>query len=212
MLKRPIDKNVHDGYTRNMISVVDRLLTQNDYSRPGRILRDKRAVILHWVGVGGQRAQSVQQFFEAAEREKHYSSAHYCIDLDGMVYRFVPDDEVAYHCGSSQTDPISGRIYTDWARKVFGPCAADPEHNSPNNAALGIEMCVVDNDGNFDPRTVEAAAELTAELCKRYAIPAECIGTHHMVVGWKDCPRLWTRSPDLFDEFKEKVRMISESK
>jgi N-acetylmuramoyl-L-alanine amidase len=188
------------------MEVIERLLTVNDYSRPGRPLREKRAVILHWVGVGGQRAQTVGNFFENARKDKHYSSAHYCVDLDGMVYRFVPDDEVAYHCGSSQIDPASGKIYTDWARAVFGAAAANPSRDSPNNAALGIEMCVIDNDGNFDPRTVAAAAELTAELCGKYGIPIERVGTHHLVVGWKDCPRLWTRFPERFEEFKERVK------
>jgi N-acetylmuramoyl-L-alanine amidase len=190
------------------MEVIERLLTVNEYSRPGRPLREKRAVILHWVGVGGQRAQTVGNFFENAWKEKHYSSAHYCVDLDGTVYRFVPDNEVAYHCGSSQPDPKSGKIYTGWAREVFGAFALDPQRNSPNNAALGIEMCATDNNGAFDPRTVVAAAELTAELCRSYNISFERIGTHNMVVGWKDCPRLWTRFPERFEEFKERVKAL----
>jgi N-acetylmuramoyl-L-alanine amidase len=169
-------------------------------------LWEKRAVILHWVGVGGQRAETVWNFFENAWKGKHYSSAHYCVDLDGAVYRFVPDNEVAYHCGSSQIDPKSGKIYTDWAREVFGVFAEDPQQNSPNNAALGIEMCAVDNDGAFDPRTVVAATELTADLYGKYGIPFERVGTHNLVVGWKDCPRLWTRFPEQFKEFKEQVK------
>jgi N-acetylmuramoyl-L-alanine amidase len=190
------------------MKVIERLLTVNEYSRPGRPLREKRAVILHWVGVGGQRAETVWNFFENAWKEKHYSSAHYCVDLDGAVHRFVPDDEVAYHCGSSQIDPKSGKIYTDWAREVFGVFAEDPRRNSPNNAALGIEMCAMDNDGAFDPRTVAAAAELTAELCGKYGIPFERVGTHNLVVGWKDCPRLWTRFPEQFEEFTEQVKKL----
>jgi N-acetylmuramoyl-L-alanine amidase len=189
------------------MNVIDKLLTKNDFSRPGRVMREQRAVILHWVGVGGQRAESVRQFFEAAGKEKRYSSAHYCIDLDGTIYRLVPDNEIAYHCGSSQPDPASGKIYTDWAWNVLGPYVADPKKSSPNSAALGIEMCVVDNEGNFDPRTLEAAAELTGDLCKKYGIPKERIGTHHMVVGWKDCPRLWTRHPELFEEFKNRITL-----
>lgn len=188
------------------MNIAEKLIRTNPYSRPGRPMREKRAVILHWVGVGGQRALSVRDFFDSAEKQKRYASAHYCIDLDGTVYRFIPDTEVAYHCGSSQPDPASGKIYTDWARTVFGPFVADPAKDSPNNASLGIEMCVLDNEGAFDPRTVEAAAELTAALCRSYRIPPEHVGTHHMVVGWKDCPRLWTRRPELFEEFREKVK------
>jgi N-acetylmuramoyl-L-alanine amidase len=32
------------------------------------------------------------------------------------------------------------------------------------------------------------------------------IGTHNLVVGWKDCPRLWTRRPEQFDAFKQAVK------
>ena len=181
----------------------EKWLPTNPFSRPGRKLAEKRTVILHWVGVGGQRAESVWGHF--SKLNGSYASAHYCVDLDGTVFCFVPDEEVAYHCGSSQPDPASGKIYTDWARVVFGPYVADPEKNSPNNAALGIEMCVIDNDGHFDDRTVHAAAELTAKLCRDYNIPVDRIGTHNMVVGWKDCPRLWTRQPELFAEFKKQV-------
>jgi N-acetylmuramoyl-L-alanine amidase len=184
------------------------LTPKNEYSRPGTPLAEKRAVILHWVGVGGQRAESVRRFFEAGKQTQHYSSAHYCIDLDGTVLRLVPDDEVAWHCGSSQSDPASRKIYTDWARQVFGKYAEDPEHTSPNFVSIGIEMCVLDNDGHFSPETLKAAEELTAELCRKHKIPLESVGTHNMVVGWKDCPRLWTREPALFEQFKQNVRAL----
>jgi N-acetylmuramoyl-L-alanine amidase len=74
---------------------------------------------------------------------------------------------------------------------------------------LGIEMCAIDNDGAFDPRTGASAAELTAELCGSYGIPIDRVGTHHLVVGWKDCPRLWTRFPKRFEEFKERVKGLT---
>jgi N-acetylmuramoyl-L-alanine amidase len=189
------------------MNITKKLLTVNEYTRPGKKIAEKRAVILHWVGVGGQRAKSVWEFFEhTCPKEKHYASAQYCIDLDGAVFQLIPDDEVAYHCGSSQADPKSGKIYTDWAREVFGKYAEDPQRNSPNNASIGIEMCVIDSEGNFDPRTLESAAELTAQLCEAYQIPLERVGTHNMVVGWKDCPRLWTRYPEQFVRFKTRVR------
>jgi N-acetylmuramoyl-L-alanine amidase len=140
----------------------------------------------------------VWNYFETGYKRKTYASAHYCVDLDGTVYRLIPDDDVAYHCGTSQLDPKSKRIYTDWARKVFGRYAEDPKLNSPHNAAIGIEMCVTDDEGNFTPKTLLAATELTAHLCKTYQIPIERVGTHKLVVGWKDCPRLWTRYPRKF--------------
>jgi N-acetylmuramoyl-L-alanine amidase len=191
------------------MEVIDKFLSEDRYTHPkGRKLAEKRAVILHWVGVGGQKASTVWSYFEHVCAGKTYASAHYCIDLDGVVYRFIPDDDVAYHCGSSLPDPGSKRIYTDWARKVFGPYAENPDTHSPNEAAIGIEMCAVDDEGNFSPETLRAAAELTACLCGTYRIPLECVGTHKLVVGWKDCPLLWAKHPEKFDDFKKEVSAL----
>jgi hypothetical protein len=74
------------------------------------------------------------------------------------------------------------------------------------NVTLGIEICALDNDGTLALCTVAAAAKLTAELCRRYDMPVDRVGTHYLVVGWKDCPRVWTRFPEQFEEFKEAGR------
>jgi N-acetylmuramoyl-L-alanine amidase len=191
------------------MEIIETLLTVNTYTRPGKPLAEKRAVILHWVGVGGQRARSVWNFFETdCSKHQHYSSAHYCIDLDGSIYRFIPDNEVAYHCGTSQPVTPGGQVYTNWARELFGPYAADWQHTSPNLASIGIELCVINSDGNFDPRTLESAVLLTAHLCKTYQIPPDHVGTHQMVVGWKDCPRYFARNPAQFAAFKANVAKL----
>jgi N-acetylmuramoyl-L-alanine amidase len=192
------------------MNIVEKLLKINPYSRPGRPLGAVKGIILHWTGAPMQRAVNTWGWFETGcPRDRHYSSAHYIIDLDGTVYHAVPDNEVAYHCGSSQPDPKSGRIYTDWAREKFGPYAGMPDINSPNNCTIGIEMCVLDNDGNFTPETLEAARGLAAELLKETRLTIDDVGTHNMVVGWKDCPRLWTRHPEKFEEFNAGVRSLA---
>jgi N-acetylmuramoyl-L-alanine amidase len=189
------------------MKIIEKPLTVNPYSRPGRPLGEVKAIILHWTGSPMQRAVNTWGWFETGcPKEKHYSSAHYIIDLDGTIYHAIPDNEVAYHCGSSQVDPESGQIYTDWARKKFGPYANMPKVNSPNNCTIGIEMCVIDNDGNFAPETLGAARELVAALMELNRLTAKELGTHHQVVGWKDCPRLWTKRPELFEEFKQAVK------
>jgi N-acetylmuramoyl-L-alanine amidase len=191
------------------MKIIEKLLKINPYSRPGRLLGAVKGIILHWVGVGGQRAINTWGWFETGcPKDKHYSSAHYVIDLNGDIYHAVPDNEVAYHCGSSQCDPASGRIYTDWAREKFGPYAERPDINSPNNCTIGIEMCVIDNSGNFTPETLDAARELAAKLLRENRLAIDDIGTHNLVVGWKDCPRLWFNRPELFEEFKERVRSL----
>jgi N-acetylmuramoyl-L-alanine amidase len=189
------------------VKAIEKLLTVNAYSRPGRPLGGVKAVILHWTGSPMQRAVNTWGWFETGcPKEKHYSSAHYIIDLNGEIYHAIPDKEVAYHCGSSQHDPASGRIYTDWARKKLGRFAEDPAINSPNNCTIGIELCTTDAEGNFAPETLVSAVELTARLLKDNGLTVNDIGTHNLVVGWKDCPRLWTKHPDRFDNFRQVVK------
>jgi N-acetylmuramoyl-L-alanine amidase len=193
-----------------MMNILEKLLTVNSYSRPGRTLGDVKGIILHWVGAPMQRAINTWGWFETGcPKEKHYSSAHYIIDLNGDIYHAVPNKEVAYHCGSTQKDPSSGRIYTDWARAKFGRYAENPDINSPNNCTIGIELCITDAQGNFTPETLAAAAELVAKLVKENRLTLDDVGTHYKVVGWKDCPRLWFNNPEKFEvEFKAKVQAL----
>jgi N-acetylmuramoyl-L-alanine amidase len=186
--------------------LVDFFLTINPFTRPGRKLAVCKGIVFHYVGVPGQKAIDVWKFFEkTCPVEKHYSSAHYIINLDGYIYHAVPDDEIAYHCGSEKADSVSGRIYTDWARKKYAYYATDPVKTSPNFCTLGIELCINSN-GNFTEETLQSAVELAAKLLGDYKLSVDDIGTHNMVVGWKDCPLPWVNNPSLFDDFKDKVR------
>ena len=188
------------------MNIINKPLTLNQYSRSGRWMNVCKGIILHYVGVPGQRALSVWNYFENdCPKNKHYSSAHFIIDLNGDIYTAVPDKEVAYHCGSSVNDPVSGRIYTDWAREKFRDYVIDPTKNSPNNCTLGIELCI-DSQGNFTKETLKAAVELTAKLLEITNLNVDDIGHHKMVVGWKDCPLPWVKNPALFEKFKEDVR------
>ena len=191
---------------RGNVNIIEKLLTINAYSRPGRRLAECRAVILHYVGVPSQKAAVTWDYFEKiCPRDKHYSSAHYIIDLNGDIYHAVPDNEAAYHCGSSTIDPASGRVYTDWARRKLGHYVIDPTKNSPNNCTIGIELCI-DAMGNFTVETENAAVELVAKLVGVNNLTSEDIGYHQQVVGWKNCPLPWVKNPTLFDFFKDKVR------
>jgi N-acetylmuramoyl-L-alanine amidase len=186
--------------------IVDFFLTVNPFTRSGRKLAVCKGIIFHYVGVPGQKAIDVWKFFEkTCPVDKHYSSAHYIIDLDGFIYHAVPDYEVAWHCGSEKPDPKSGRIYTDWARQKYGYYASDPVKTSPNYCTLGIELCI-DSKGNFTEETLLAAVELAAKLLGENKLSVDDIGTHNLVVGWKNCPLPWVKNPALFDEFKERVK------
>jgi N-acetylmuramoyl-L-alanine amidase len=187
------------------MNIIEKYLSINPFSRSGKRIAEIKGVILHYVGVPG-RALSVWNYFEkTCPQDKHYSSAHYIIDLNGDVYHTVPDNEAAWHCGSSLKDPASGRVYTDWARNKYGYFPSDPVKISPNFCTIGIELCI-DASGNFTPETLNAAVGLVAKLLGENKLNTDDIGTHKMVVGWKDCPLPWVKEPTLFDEFKEKVK------
>jgi len=188
------------------MNIIEKLLTINPFSRSGRRLAVCKGIVFHYVGVANQRAVNTWGYFEkTCPTEKHYSSAHYIIDLNGDIYHAVPENEIAFHCGSSTKDPASGRVYTDWARKKYGFYATDPVSTSPNYCTLGIELCI-DAQGNFTPETLQAAVELAAKLLGEYKLSVDDIGHHKLVVGWKDCPRPWVVNPALFDEFKNRVK------
>jgi N-acetylmuramoyl-L-alanine amidase len=188
------------------MNIIEKHLTINPFSRPGRRLAECRAIILHYVGKPNQRAQNVWNYFERdIPQKKRHASAHYIIDLNGDIFRVVPDIEVAFHCGSSRVDPASGRIYTDWARRKFGHFVSDPTKNSPNNCTIGIELCI-DRGGNFSTETQTAAVALVAKLIRENNLTTEDIGHHKQVVGWKDCPMPWVKEPELFEKFKGTVR------
>ena len=188
------------------MKIIRKLLTVNQFSRPGRKLAECRGIIMHYVGIPNQRAQIVWNYFENdCPRQGRYASAHYIVDLNGDIYQAIPDDEVAYHCGSSIPDPASRQIYTDWAREKFGRFASNPQSNSPNNCTIGIELCI-NAQGGFTPVTLNSAIRLVAKLLRENKLTIEDIGYHKQVVGWKNCPLPWVKNPALVDDFKKKVK------
>ena len=186
------------------MEIKEHLLTPNEWSRPGSRLRQVLGVVMHWTANPHADALANVRFFENRKAGMAgYGSAHYVIGQTGEVVRCIPETEVAYHCGSSKADPASGKVYTDLARELFGAyCTAS---TSPNFCTLGIEMCPTDEAGTFTEATEAAAVELVADMLRRYKLGTRSVVTHHGVVGWKDCPRLWVVRPELFEAFKLKV-------
>ena len=189
------------------MNLTENLLTPNPFSRPGTELHSVLALVMHWTAVPRQTAVQTRQYFEDRKQgTTGYGSAHYIVDMDGSIIRCIPEAEVAYHVGSNQLDPASARIYTDWARAKFGDHATDPQSIGPNICTMGIEMEPIDAQGAFTEQTLQAAIELSADICRRYSLdPLADIATHNLVVGWKDCPRLWVNNPALFTGFKADV-------
>lgn len=179
------------------MNVIQLPLTRNEYSRPGKQIREVLGIVMHWTAAPRQNARQVRDYFESKkDGTTGYGSAHYVIDQSGEVLQCIPDTETAYHCGSE--------TYTDDARSRFGKYCSS--NSSPNNCTIGVELCPTDDAGHFTTATITAAVELCAEICSRYQLQADAITTHHDVVGWKSCPKLWTEKPQLFTAFVESVR------
>lgn len=181
-------------------------ITPNEWSRPGYRMREVLGIVMHWTANPMIGAKTTRDFLDAKKTGMgSYGSAHYVIGQDGRIVQCIPEEEIAYHTGSGKADPASGQIYTDYARKKFRHYAVHYQSTSPNFCTIGIELCPTDWDGHFTAETTEAAVELCVDICGRYGLTAEDITTHHDIVGWKDCPRLWTAHPELLDAFKASV-------
>ena len=185
--------------------IEQRLLTPNAWSRPQLKIKEFKAIVIHWTANPCADAEQTRLYFEA-KKTGMGGSAHYIIGQDGETIQAIPDNEIAYHCGSSQKDPASGQIYTNYARKKFGHYAVHFQTTSPNFCTIGVELCPIDWEGNFTEKTVKSAVELCAYLCKKHGLTADDITTHHDIVGWKDCPRLWTKRPELLEVFRLSVK------
>ena len=184
--------------------VTERLLTPNEYSRPGTKRRQTLGLVMHWTANPHADALANVRYFENRKTGlSGYGSAHYVISQDGLVIRCIPELEVAYHCGSSQVDPASLKVYTDLARRLFPDYCY--KSTSPNLCTIGVELCPIDSAGRFADATLEAACDLAADIMVRYKLDTERLVTHHDVVGWKDCPRWWVKHPEAFGAFKLQV-------
>ena len=189
------------------MTITREFITPNEYSRPQKPIRELLGIVIHWTANPNANAEQNRFYFEAKKTGMGgYGSAHFIIGQDGTILQIIPTREIAYHCGSSQKDPASGQIYTDYARKKFKHYAVHWQTTSPNYCTIGIELCPTDYDGNFTQKTIESAIDLCVYLCKKHGLTADDITTHHDIVGWKDCPRLWTNKPELLNAFKMSVQ------
>jgi N-acetylmuramoyl-L-alanine amidase len=193
------------------MNITENLLTPNPFSRPGRAVHPIQALVMHWTAAPMQRATETRNYWDglknqdAADSNAIYASAHYIIDMDGSILQTLEETEIAYQVGSRKPDPASGKVYTDWARACFGDAVCDPHTIGPNVCTLGIEMEPVDGAGNFTVQTLTSAVELAADILLRHSLDTTGLTTHHEIVGYKDCPRLWVNNPALFTVFKEDV-------
>lgn len=177
-----------------MIPITNALL--DNYNRPGRLLNELRAIIIHWTANThkGANAMANRNYFNTkpaimVNGKKIYASAHYIID-DHTIVRCLPDLEVGYHVGSSKP-------YKDLVHSKLNI----PVGDSPNNYTLGIEMCV-NSDGDFS-KTRQHTIELTNSLMNQYGIDQSRVLRHFDITG-KDCPKMMLDEA-IWEQFRTEV-------
>jgi N-acetylmuramoyl-L-alanine amidase len=182
------------------MSIDVQLLPVNRFSRPGRKLDEVRAVVMHWVASPGSSANAISKYFARLRNQDpndqqadRYASAHYIVGISGEVLQVIPEDEMAYHCGSM--------TYTQKAKNSFGIYASSKK--SPNQITIGVELCHPFDNGEFAGDTLTSAVNLVADICLRNHLdPIHDIWRHFDVVGWKKCPLWWVDHEIEFEDFK----------
>jgi N-acetylmuramoyl-L-alanine amidase CwlA len=174
-----------------MYNITDKLIHLNQYTRSGKPLSRVCSLVVHWTGLASGSNNGLFNWFDKVSVEtQRYGSAHYGIDKTS-IYRFIPDNEIAYHVGASK--------YTEFAKKKF--C-----DQYPNQYSLGVELNPEFANGEFHEEVLNRAVWLFAELCKIYNLNPMCEIIRHYDVTGKDCPKLFIDHTEKFLLFKEQVK------
>ena len=133
------------------------LLKENislNFSKKPRSLRDIRFLIIHYTGM-----QSARVSMKRLKNTKFKVSCHYFIKRNGIVYRMVDDNKIAWHAGKSK-----------WK-----------DFNNLNKHSIGIE---IQNKGhtikyqNFTKNQISSLIMLLKTLMKKYKIKKENVLGH----------------------------------
>jgi N-acetylmuramoyl-L-alanine amidase len=183
------------------VNIEQKLLTKNQFSRPGSSLTGVHGIVLHWVANPKTTALNNRNYFENLKgqpyetnldrKKARFASAHFIIGIQGEIIQCLPENEVAYHVGASR--------YTALALKNLG--------TYPNNCTLGIELCHEDWTGVFRPETLATARELVADLSRRYALELKDIYRHFDITG-KECPLYFVKHEEEWDYFIKSLEQI----
>lgn len=159
-----------------------RLLTVNEYSRPGFALEKVKGVVVHYTANPGSTAMQNRNYFEGL-KDSHATkaSSHFIIGMKGEIVQCIPTAEIAYASNNRNKDTIS------------------------------IECCHPDKSGQFTEQTYQSLVRLVAYCMGRFSLTTDDVIRHHDVTG-KNCPKYYVEHPDEWKQFKEDVnRFILEN-
>lgn len=157
--------------------VIKNYLTPNEYSRPGKELKEVNAIVVHYVGNPGTTAAQNRSYFENL-KDTHATSAssHYIIGMEGEIIQCVPLNEISY------------------------------ASNNRNKDTIAIECCHPDETGQFTTATYKSLVKLVAALCRTYDLNPETGIIRHYDVTGKHCPLYYVNHEDEWYGFKLDVK------
>ena len=157
--------------------VIKNYLTPNEYSRPGKELKEVNAIVVHYVGNPGTTSAQNRSYFENL-KDTHATSAssHYIIGMEGEIIQCVPLNEISY------------------------------ASNNRNKDTIAIECCHPDETGQFTTATYKSLVKLVAALCRTYDLDPETGIIRHYDVTGKYCPLYYVNHEDEWYGFKLDVK------
>ncbi|MEC1259999.1 N-acetylmuramoyl-L-alanine amidase [Bacillus swezeyi] len=168
-----------------MVKVVKNFVKVNQYTRPGFKLSGVKGIVMHWTATPGATALNERNYFNGTcIADKRYASAHYFVDRNEAQY-IIPENEMAYHAHDQN------RCFVSFLKP------------NANQTSISVEMCVEKN-GTIHDETVQNAAELVADLCKRFKLSTDKIVCHYDVTN-KNCPAPWVSDSSKLAAFRKKV-------
>ncbi|MCV9368908.1 N-acetylmuramoyl-L-alanine amidase [Bacillus paralicheniformis] len=171
-----------------MVKVVKNYVKVNKYTRPGLKLSGVKGIVMHWTATPGASALNERNYFNGTcIADKRFASAHYFVDRK-EAQLIIPENEVAYHAHDQN------RCYVSFLKP------------NANTKAIGVEMCVEKN-GQIHSETIQNAAEVVADLCRRYGLSTDKIVRHYDVTN-KSCPTPWVKDSSQLAAFRKKVDSI----
>lgn len=157
-----------------MFNIVQNL-TKYNYSNANRDNFDIEYIVIHYFGSLGT-AKAVSDYFASSYRG---ASTHFALDEGEDIYQCVLCEDIAWHCGTSET------YYHKECR---------------NSNSIGVEvrpykistttMYANDRDWYFTQKIVDRLVEFTEYLMQKYGIDPDHVVRHYDVTH-KQCPRPW---------------------
>lgn len=155
----------------------------NYNSKQTRPTSSIKYIVIHFTANNGDTAKGNANYFRN-NILKNPASAHLFVD-ENSVYRSIPDNHSAYHCGTS------GTYYHPTCR---------------NKNSIGVELCSRIKGGKyyFKDKTITNAVILVKELMNRYNIPVKNVIRHYDVTH-KRCPIPFIDNPTAWNNFKQQL-------